>query len=261
MAEPSAAPWHPSAAYLYLLHLDGPGLAWEYLRRHPDYVRDWWIHRRGGGADPWRWGLRQLEDPAIDARDAQPVWTSDTRDAVQLHPDLCSSPEASRFDLWQLPGHKRLAHDGHRLRLFAQFALCALRLVLSPAIEDGMAIACAVPTDEDRVLRWQAAELILLGLDFSGISVPRAAATRPTPSAITHLRSLQALDGVRAGASLKQVAAAIYGTRETSGRWHAESELRAHVRYLVRRGRNLMHGGYRRLLHPRRSGKGEISSA
>ena len=27
--------WHPGAAYLYVLHLDGPALAWEYLRRHP----------------------------------------------------------------------------------------------------------------------------------------------------------------------------------------------------------------------------------
>jgi hypothetical protein len=25
--------WHPGAAYLYVLHLDHPALAWEYLRR------------------------------------------------------------------------------------------------------------------------------------------------------------------------------------------------------------------------------------
>jgi len=45
MAEPAADHWHPGAAYLYVLHLDGPALAWEYLRRHPDYRRDW-LHRR-----------------------------------------------------------------------------------------------------------------------------------------------------------------------------------------------------------------------
>jgi len=40
MADRSADSWLPTAAYLYVLHLDGPGLAWEYLRRHPDYRRD-----------------------------------------------------------------------------------------------------------------------------------------------------------------------------------------------------------------------------
>ena len=33
--------WRASAAYLYVLLLEGPSLAWEYLRRNPDYRRDW----------------------------------------------------------------------------------------------------------------------------------------------------------------------------------------------------------------------------
>ena len=32
MAEHHTKPWYPTAAYLYTLHLDGPALAWEYLR-------------------------------------------------------------------------------------------------------------------------------------------------------------------------------------------------------------------------------------
>ena len=35
------APWYPTAAYLYVLCLDTLALAWEYLRRHPDYRIDW----------------------------------------------------------------------------------------------------------------------------------------------------------------------------------------------------------------------------
>ena len=46
MAEASAEHWYPTAAYLYTLHLDGPALAWEYLRRNPDYRRDWLRRRR-----------------------------------------------------------------------------------------------------------------------------------------------------------------------------------------------------------------------
>ena len=40
------AHWYPTAAYLYVLWLDALALAWEYLRRHPDYRLDWLRHRR-----------------------------------------------------------------------------------------------------------------------------------------------------------------------------------------------------------------------
>ncbi|HFT4328118.1 TPA: DUF6499 domain-containing protein, partial [Klebsiella variicola] len=46
MADPSVEHGYPTAAYLYTLHLDGPALAWEYLRRNPDYRRDWLRRRR-----------------------------------------------------------------------------------------------------------------------------------------------------------------------------------------------------------------------
>ena len=72
MADRSAEPWYATAAYLYVLHLDGPALAWEYLRRHPDYRHDWLRHRRQPDA-AGHWGLRLLEDPALDARDAHPA--------------------------------------------------------------------------------------------------------------------------------------------------------------------------------------------
>ena len=73
MADQSAAPWYPTAAYLYVLHLDDLALAWEYLRRHPDYRRDW-LRRRHQPDTACSWGLRMLEDPAVDARDAHPAW-------------------------------------------------------------------------------------------------------------------------------------------------------------------------------------------
>lgn len=49
------SPWGVTAAYLYTLELDGPALAWEYLRRHPQYGRDW---RRRRTASFERWGLQ-----------------------------------------------------------------------------------------------------------------------------------------------------------------------------------------------------------
>nr|BAS69627.1 hypothetical protein [Achromobacter denitrificans] len=67
------AHWYPTAAYLYILCLDALALAWEYLRRHPDYRLDWLHHQRRPHAAQQaahRWGLRLLEDPALDARRA-----------------------------------------------------------------------------------------------------------------------------------------------------------------------------------------------
>ena len=55
-----SAPWVVSAAYLYTLDLDGPALAWEYLRRHPRYRADW---ARRRFVSFGRWGLRKRRGP------------------------------------------------------------------------------------------------------------------------------------------------------------------------------------------------------
>lgn len=52
----TVAPWRAQAAYLYVLDLDAPALAWEYLRRNAAYRRDWTAKGRGG--DGAAWGLR-----------------------------------------------------------------------------------------------------------------------------------------------------------------------------------------------------------
>jgi hypothetical protein len=62
------------------------------------------------------------------------------------------------------------------------------------------------------------------------------------------MRSLQALDATLARASHRDIGDAIFGPEAMTGRWHADSELRAQVRHFIRRGRMLMNGGYRKLL-------------
>ncbi len=61
-------------------------------------------------------------------------------------------------------------------------------------------------------------------------------------------RVLQGLDATLAGASLRDTAAAVFGDQRTSTDWFRSSPLRDQVRYLIRRGRQLMTGGYRDLL-------------
>jgi hypothetical protein len=50
-----------------------------------------------------RWGLRLLEDPALDARDAHPAWFPDHDAVVQLYPDADPPPEAHAFEFWRVP--------------------------------------------------------------------------------------------------------------------------------------------------------------
>ncbi|WP_363091718.1 DUF6499 domain-containing protein [Nitrobacter sp. 62-23] len=59
--------WMANAAYLYILVLDRPAVAWEHLRRNPDYRNDWrCFGSRRRSSSPGRalkWGLRFLREP------------------------------------------------------------------------------------------------------------------------------------------------------------------------------------------------------
>ncbi|HEY0489041.1 MAG TPA: DUF2285 domain-containing protein [Telluria sp.] len=249
MADRSTDSWYPTAAYLYALHLDGPALAWEYLRRHPDYRRDW-LRRRRRPEAAHAWGLRLLEDPALDARDAHPAWFPDHDGVIQLHPDADPLPEAHPFEFWRIPGHKHLVHDGKRLVLTARWPGCCVRLALSPGLADGMAYlyavrACAEPCTHYRTITTELDKLTTV----DGAVPAAAARSRPTPAALLELHTLQALDATLTGASLRETAVGLFGTEAVATNWYTDGGLRSRVRRLVRRGQSLMRGGYRRLAH------------
>ncbi len=62
------------------------------------------------------------------------------------------------------------------------------------------------------------------------------------------MRILQALDANLDGASVRQTAEALFGAERVKADWYRNTPLRDQVRYLIRRGRQLMDGGYRDLL-------------
>lgn len=57
---PDASQWRSAQAYDYLDDLSAADLAWEYLRRNPDYQDDFQTASQGPEADRLsaRWGLR-----------------------------------------------------------------------------------------------------------------------------------------------------------------------------------------------------------
>lgn len=235
MIDPDPSTWHASAAYLYVLHLDGPALAWEYLRRHPDYRRDWRRHRDRAHAVA-RWGLHMLENPGLDARDAHPVWYPEPAGVVQLHPDLAPVADAIPFDFWRIAGHKQLFHDSQHLALTVWLPGHWRRFALAPALEHGMPYVHAVHDGD--------AELP----PVAGDAAWSCSRPRPSRTALVEVHTLQMLDATLAGASLRDAAEALVGTAVVIADWHADGALRARVRRLMRRGTTLMHGGYRRLL-------------
>jgi hypothetical protein len=238
-------PWHASAAYLYVLHLDGTALAWEYLRRHPGY-RQAWRAQAADAAQPW--GLRTLEDPTLDAREALPDWLNARACTTRVIPDDDPIPATSPFELWRLPGRKQLQHDGRGLVLAARWPGCCVRLMLSPELHDGMPHAFAMRACREPCVRYRARVNDLDQLAAASRCEPSAATRpRPSPSTLQALLTLQALDANQAGASLREIAEGLFGSAEVASAWHADSALRARVRRLVQRGQSLMDGGYREL--------------
>lgn len=245
--------WRVSAAYLYILTLDNPDLAWEYLRRNPGYARDWRRRARGQSApDPARWGLIHLLDPSVDARSAHPAWNVDPGSLIHVLPDFDPLHATVPFSLWRIAGRRTLVHEGRRLLLVVRRPGSTLRLALPPDIEEGNhCVHIARRTSRRRI--WNLGEHIRSMED----TTPFLARERPDRRALTHMRSLQALDALREGASQRQIAEVLFGHQHVAARWHPDSELRARVRYLVQRGRRAVYGGYRQLIGSASTEQGE----
>ena len=194
---------------------------------------------------PSHGGYDFLEDPALDARTAEPVWLPDPDPLVTVAPAV--SDGAAPFSLWALPGRKSLVHDGRRLLMRSTIGRQIFRVAVSLALGDGMPFAYAVPAGErgQRGLKAAAAlDSILAG------AKPKPRRSALTRSDLVHMRALQALDAEGDGASERAIAELVFGPFDEPESWN-DSAVRASVRYLLDHGRGLRDGGYRDLLYPK----------
>jgi len=190
-------------------------------------------------------GYDNAENPALDARDADPLWAIDSDNWLHVRvarrrPSL----RDQRFSLWRVPGRKSLTLAGDGLRFTARCGEHRLHAELNDAVAEDTAFVVTVPLADGlghRLRQVQSEARLLEG----EAPPPRARASSRT--GLLHLRALQAIDGVRGGASHRDIAAAIFGADTVGDRWSADSELRAQVRYLVSRAEGLVGGGYRAL--------------
>ena len=184
MTDRSSQHWYPTAAF-YTLH----SMAQRWLGSicaGIRYRRDWLRRRRVDAAQAW--GLRLLEDPGLDARDAHPAWFPDHDAVVQLYPDADPPPDAHTFEFWRIPGRKQLTHDGKRLVLVSHWPGCCVRLALAPDLEDGSASTPHAPAP--RPVRATARSL-RSWMRYLPQPWPRLwqPASRPTPAALLELHT------------------------------------------------------------------------
>jgi hypothetical protein len=240
------AAWWPSAAYLYVLHLDALALAWEYLRRNPQYRADWARRKLPPIIRPDVWGLRFFEDPALDARDAEVLWSPLPAACVRLT-RAYEANTVTRFSLWKLPGRRSLFLENGNLWLTQRYGHHVRHAYLSPELSEDDPWGFLVPAGED-TLQHRKARSSFAGC-LTGAStapVPRVP-DRPSSIGLFHMRALQALDADLAGAAHRNIAAALFGTETVQRDWHTDGYLRAQIRHMVRRAHSIMNGGYRNL--------------
>lgn len=239
---PAPAPCCATAAYLFVLDLDGPALAWEFLRRNPSYGADW---QKGAGphgdAAAARWGLRCGVDPKLDAREVHPVWMGSEDALPHVRPagsrDIAQHPV---FRLWSLPGRKQLLHTGDDLILSAGQGSEVLRACLAPNMESDIACRITAPGDA----HCSACRAVHEAL----VRDPKPCIPQSVSRInLLHMRCLQALDAQQAGKTQRETAVGIFGALAVAQSWHADSELRAQMRHILMRARVLMTEGYLRL--------------
>lgn len=247
--------WACSAAYVYVLHLDPGSRAWEYLRRNPRYVHYWMHYRRSPSQRiAVQWGLASLVDPRLDARQVSPVWTVGDLAPVTLVRDEMLHAQTDldavgRFSLWNLAGRKSLVEESGGTRLVLNSSVRAVQVRLGGHLGDGDRFAYQIPPAGDQRAAFAAVSGLRTLMPVSGGgSAPSP--ERPGRADLFHVRTLQVLDGLAAGASQRALAVAVFGSAAIARGWQPDGALRAQVRYLIRRARALMAGEYRSLIAP-----------
>jgi hypothetical protein len=258
--------WREPANYKALLTVDRAGWAWTWLRRNPDYIARMAgrapthplvlpgsgvpILSAADGDDASAWGCTFAEMPSRRCAEARIFWRSDwdaSVVAVEARPISAGDADASHrggFGRWATVlqpadgGESLLLSDGtHRLQLeITSGTLLAGPVCLRYEISGFRHVEPKTLTLRRLLL------LCRLGRFPLGLFPPE-------PRARRWVLALQAYDGMRAGASQRDIAVALFGEKAVRDDWCGRSEyLRLRVQRLLQLAHRLVTGGYRELL-------------
>ena len=254
--------WPPGEAYRYLETAARADLAWEWLRRDPDFRRLAPSIRQevAGGiaiteaASPEsvaRWGCLHVPDPELRFTDTPVLWSADVDPSVLRVIALShSGDDRSAFDLRRWGGAATLVigAQGRESLLLRDAGRGDLRLdVVSGSLLDG-------PVS------------LLFDLGSTGNVEPMIAALRryvclcrtgEFPAVRLHgnqrfrrqIQALRAHDALARGASIRDVGTMLFGSDRVRVEWPGPGEaLKSHCRRLIALSRFMVSGGYRTLL-------------
>ena len=187
-------------------------------------------------------------DPDVSAQDQPIYWTEAASPTVlrfsAAPDDLVDRSQlgATLFD----GAAVRLAEDG----LHAVWRLGGRQLQgRFDAPAEGRAAAVILPLDDTLEVRALTAIRLARLLNHRPLSADPAPLSAARRAQLVQV--VRALDARAEGASLRDIAEVLFG-RRLPGRVWPDSDLRARTRRLVRSGLDLIRGGYRDLLNPRR---------
>jgi hypothetical protein len=244
--------WRSPAAHRDALHLDPAELAWEFLRRNPDYqasfVEGQMQSDRRTDGPARRWGLRFLADPTQDSSATPVFWHPEELASVII---LAPAParvglEAFVVDNWlkRFPSHH--GEDGTHVLL--KDAGIRHQILLTTPPKDGMARVALIPLDPGTPQRARATHKFW---DYAARDHPRPRFVGA--SQLDRLEiALRALDLRQSGASYRTIAEGLFGPKPKDITPWKTAAVRDTVIRLVRTGLFMMRGGYRRLLGPRK---------
>ncbi len=257
--------WSLRSSYDYAADLTPRDWAWEFLRRNPEFQMAWWksheafeitfsnstltiIHVRANTSALKRWDCLYTGAPDIDARSAKIFWLpSQNTGVLRMHAVPANAKlDTTLFDLRRQPCPVSLLTmpDGMQHLLFHGSGH-GIQLAVS-----GASLLEPVYLLADSVLGGREAKSRIEALRRYNDFIAGTPFTPPANEQTERLRQvLQALDGSLAGASNRDIAVALYGPQRVEADWNDPGEnLRDRVRRAVKRGRDLMNGGYLKFL-------------
>lgn len=252
---PGRPDWRSSSAAQTLSQLDRAGFAWEFLRRNPDYHRDYRRiaeaaegAARAPAAFSKRWGLTICLPPELSAAEASVLWRPELLPhCVVVVPAPDRFDGARRFRLAELGPLTLTFRESGDLHVLMKDAAGVQQLWLR-SLRLGQPMAVLIPLDEHVLLR--IGGLLRLQRRLAGEPL----APLPKGWALTaRLRRrlvlmVRALDGHMAQATYREIAAALYGAGAVARYSWKTSSIRGQTIRLVKDAVVAMKGGYRKLL-------------
>lgn len=259
---PSVPPrgWPSDAAYRYLDRASPAEIAWEWLRRDPDYCSltptsidrmdgDLRIAHAASSTVQARWGCLNAPSPGETWAQSPVLWSSSIDPSVlKVMAVPAHDREHGAFDLWRWRAMATLLSSPDGEHLLLRDAGSSVRLdVISGTLRDGAVMLFHDLTMTEPLELAMAALSRFHHLCRTG-QLP-ALTGSPTQQSHRMVLALRTHDALAQGASIRDIGIMVHGEERVRAEWPGSGDaLKSQARRLIGLAREMTSGGYRRLL-------------